>query len=526
MSDLIQETAYTSRPSTAESNQTALRQLRAFSSRIRGDDPTADPAAALGDAFAGVFAAMAITPPTISQPQPDSRRDRVADEVAPVEDTDDDHEAEEQATGHDPQTVSLLGHEVDPVDFAQEITANTVTGDPQTDTLSETPVVEIEQTTVDQANEQTVAVQAVTAPVAQETVPTGHHASTEPPSPEIQRETKAVTTASANSPLTAPPTTVPTTGTAELATAPTTQETNASAQEAFTGEAATDSSEDQEEPQDRHQNKGDQDSVATSSRSAGSQSSRPPQSPSQETLAALPDGLSATTSGSPSPPATSASSAAIAAAAASAVTSQPTSAAGGASAGSRSGVSGQGQPRVTGLQPAGPANQAASGNPAKTSETSTSKADTLTRIKLVQRVSRAFQHLGSEGGVVRLRLAPAELGTVRVEMRIQNKKVEARVVAETEAASSALREHLPDLRARLEAHGMQVESLEIETESGDGSSSSLNHRSQDDAQRQPESQRGQPSRQNKSTGKPNAIAPPVSHTDVSLVAHSGVDIRF
>ena len=49
-------------------------------------------------------------------------------------------------------------------------------------------------------------------------------------------------------------------------------------------------------------------------------------------------------------------------------------------------------------------------------------------------------------------------------MRINQRKVEARVVAETEAASAALREHLPDLRARLESFGMQIEQLEIETE--------------------------------------------------------------
>jgi len=59
------------------------------------------------------------------------------------------------------------------------------------------------------------------------------------------------------------------------------------------------------------------------------------------------------------------------------------------------------------------------------------------------------------------------MGSVRIEMRIQQRKVSARVVAETEAASAALREHLPDLRARLESFGMQVEQLEIETESLD-----------------------------------------------------------
>jgi flagellar hook-length control protein FliK len=91
----------------------------------------------------------------------------------------------------------------------------------------------------------------------------------------------------------------------------------------------------------------------------------------------------------------------------------------------------------------------------------------VSRVKLIQRVSRAFQQLGRNGGTVRMRLAPAELGTVRIEMRVQDNQVSARVVAETDAASQALREHLPDLRLRLESQGMRVERIEVQTESGE-----------------------------------------------------------
>ena len=100
------------------------------------------------------------------------------------------------------------------------------------------------------------------------------------------------------------------------------------------------------------------------------------------------------------------------------------------------------------------------------------RSEMLARVKLISRVSKAFQHLGREGGLVRLRLAPAELGTVQVEMQVRQHQVRARVVAETEAAAAALREHLPDLRARLESLGMQVERLEVETESSEKGSQS------------------------------------------------------
>lgn len=94
-----------------------------------------------------------------------------------------------------------------------------------------------------------------------------------------------------------------------------------------------------------------------------------------------------------------------------------------------------------------------------------SSADILLRAKLVQRVSKAFQHFGSEGGNIRLKLAPAELGSVRVEMNVRDKKVQARVVAETDRAASLLREQLPELRGRLEAQGMQIDQITVEHES-------------------------------------------------------------
>ncbi len=130
----------------------------------------------------------------------------------------------------------------------------------------------------------------------------------------------------------------------------------------------------------------------------------------------------------------------------------------------------------------------------KTSKSADNRAsEAVNRAKLIQRVSKAFQHLGPEGGVVRLRLAPAELGTVRVEMRIAGRQLNARVVAETEAASSILREHLTDLRQRLESFGMQVERIDIETEGNeshlDGRFSNQHpdqqHRRQDRSHHQP-----------------------------------------
>ncbi|MGB7327215.1 MAG: flagellar hook-length control protein FliK [Rubripirellula sp.] len=174
--------------------------------------------------------------------------------------------------------------------------------------------------------------------------------------------------------------------------------------------------------------------------------------------------------------------------------------------------------------PAGAKTEAAAKSKAAgTSETS--NADILTRIKLIQRVSKAFQHLGPEGGVVRLRLAPAELGTVRVEMRIQQKKVEARVVTNTEAASAALKEHLPELRARLESFGMSVENIEVETDASFDQNESSAFTDQ-------ESSWGQQSRRPPDhPQRPSRVSPAVSQSTSAPVAvgtavSGGVDVRL
>lgn len=87
------------------------------------------------------------------------------------------------------------------------------------------------------------------------------------------------------------------------------------------------------------------------------------------------------------------------------------------------------------------------------------------RALLVQRVSRAFQRLGFDGGQVRIRLHPEELGGVQLQLSVQGQRMSGRVVAETEAARSILNQHLPELRQRLADQGMQVERLEVQLES-------------------------------------------------------------
>lgn len=86
------------------------------------------------------------------------------------------------------------------------------------------------------------------------------------------------------------------------------------------------------------------------------------------------------------------------------------------------------------------------------------------RVRLVQRVARAFQRIGPGGGQVHMMLHPAELGSVRLAMSITGSHVQALLTAESPAAENVLREHLPELRQRLADSGLVVDRMEVQSE--------------------------------------------------------------
>lgn len=86
------------------------------------------------------------------------------------------------------------------------------------------------------------------------------------------------------------------------------------------------------------------------------------------------------------------------------------------------------------------------------------------QVRLVQRIARAFQRLGPTGGRVQVMLHPAELGSVRLDLQIHGNRMDARMTAETDAARSILREHLPELRQRLAESGLIVDRVEVEVD--------------------------------------------------------------
>jgi flagellar hook-length control protein FliK len=120
-------------------------------------------------------------------------------------------------------------------------------------------------------------------------------------------------------------------------------------------------------------------------------------------------------------------------------------------------------PSSLGAPAASATGQAAAGAPAASATgqaaPSASQAD---RVRLVERVAAAFEAAGDQGGTVRLRLHPPELGAVKVEVNVRNGVMNAHLETETSAARSLLLDNLPALRDRLAQQQIKVERFDVD----------------------------------------------------------------
>ncbi len=127
-----------------------------------------------------------------------------------------------------------------------------------------------------------------------------------------------------------------------------------------------------------------------------------------------------------------------------------------------------GRPLSVPLPPSGTEEPTASesGMPAADGSSRTGKMD---RLRLVQRVARAVQANSRDGGVIRMRLHPPELGSLRLEVAIERGVLTARMEADSESARQVLLHNLPDLRERLAGQGVRVEQFDVQVgDTGDG----------------------------------------------------------
>ena len=82
----------------------------------------------------------------------------------------------------------------------------------------------------------------------------------------------------------------------------------------------------------------------------------------------------------------------------------------------------------------------------------------------------AFEAASRRGGPIRVQLTPPELGTLRLEVKVERGEIVARVETDTQEARNVLLDNLPALRQRLEQQDIKVQRFDVEYDAGsDGS---------------------------------------------------------
>jgi flagellar hook-length control protein FliK len=102
-----------------------------------------------------------------------------------------------------------------------------------------------------------------------------------------------------------------------------------------------------------------------------------------------------------------------------------------------------------------------------------------------ERIVRGLSAMVNQrGGVMNMKLHPAELGSLRVQMSIVQGSVTAQFVASTVEAQMMLDRSMGTLRAALESHGLHVERISVTHASSDSSGTSMRQDGQDQQNQQ------------------------------------------
>ncbi|MBA2116898.1 flagellar hook-length control protein FliK [Bremerella alba] len=97
----------------------------------------------------------------------------------------------------------------------------------------------------------------------------------------------------------------------------------------------------------------------------------------------------------------------------------------------------------------------------KTEGSQTPQLDPKQQIRLINRVARAVEST-PPGQSIKIRLNPSELGQLKVEIKIENGNMTAKIEAENPATRQVLLENLPQLRERLAESNINVQQFEVE----------------------------------------------------------------
>jgi flagellar hook-length control protein FliK len=91
-----------------------------------------------------------------------------------------------------------------------------------------------------------------------------------------------------------------------------------------------------------------------------------------------------------------------------------------------------------------------------------SRLHDIDQARILQRVARAFETASARDGDLRIRLSPPELGSLRLELKVQEGVMSARIEAETPEARAILIDNLSSLRERLAEQNMKIDRFDVD----------------------------------------------------------------
>ena len=87
---------------------------------------------------------------------------------------------------------------------------------------------------------------------------------------------------------------------------------------------------------------------------------------------------------------------------------------------------------------------------------------TVDRARFVLRVEGAMKAAQQRDGKIQVRLSPPDLGSVKIELAMQNGVLSAKLEAETPAARNLLLDSLPALRERLAQQDIRIDKFDVD----------------------------------------------------------------
>ena len=155
-----------------------------------------------------------------------------------------------------------------------------------------------------------------------------------------------------------------------------------------------------------------------------------------------------------------------------------------------------------------------------TSETSTRETPTVDRARFVQRVGGAIRSAQQRDGQIQLRLSPPELGTLRIQIVLNEGVLTAHLETETAAARAVLLDNLPALRERLAEQDIRIEKFDVDV-GREGQQQTDDPETDDRQANRSRSQTNQPSARDRDPSLATAESNPAQP-----VTASGLDVRI